>query len=194
MSNFIFHEPWWLLGLVAVGGIITFILGNRRIDKKLQRIGLALLALALLFAGLRFFFPTNAERMEIRTRQLVTAVDSRDWTRLRSLLDPSSVVGSRSHVIAGGAAAIVSMTQRDAEDFNVHSIRIIGMETTQTDTLITVAIEVFSVQDPTQGRPDTSSWQLDYEQSGDQWILDRITLLRLGSQNGEQNFDPLLGQ
>lgn len=192
MTNFIFHEPWWLLGLVAVGGIVTFVFGNRRLDKKLQRVGLSLFALALLFAALRFFFPTTAERMEIRTRQLVASVDARDWNRLQSLLDPATVVGNRSVTFAGGAAAIVAMTRKSAEDFNVHSIRIIGMETTETDSLITVAIEVYSVQDATQGRPDTSSWQLDYEQSGDHWTLDKITLLRLGSQNGNQDFNPSL--
>ena len=192
MNDLIFHEPWWLLGLIAVGGIVTFVLGNRRLDKKLQRIGLIAVAAALLFAGLRFFFPTARERMEIRTRQLVRAVDNRDWNALRSLLDANTVVGSRSHVIAPGRDAIAKMTQNDTEIFNVHSVTIIGMQTTQTDTLITVAIEVFSVQDPTQGRPETSSWQLDYEQSGNDWLLQKITLLRLGSQNGPQDFDPLL--
>lgn len=192
MNELIFHEPWWLLALIAVGGVITFVVGNRRVDKKVQGIGIAVLAAAIVFAGLRYFFPTARERMEIRTRQLVAAVNDSNWTKLGSLVDPTTTVGSRSHVIKAGRDAIVAMTKDDKELFNVRSISIIGMESTQTDTLITVAIEVYSTQDATQGRPDTSSWQLDYEESGDQWVLEKITLLRLGGQNGTQDFDPLL--
>ena len=192
MSELIFHEPWWLLGVVVVGGVVTFVVGNRRLDKMLQRMGIIVIALALLLAGLRFFFPTAKERMEIRTRQLVKAVDDRDWTALGKLLDPTTSVATRSRVYKAGRDAIVALTRTDTELYNVRSVTIIGMDSTQADTLITVAIEVYSTQDPTQGRPETSSWQLDYEQSGDEWILGKITLLRLGSQNGPQEFNPLM--
>jgi hypothetical protein len=192
MTDLIFHEPWWLLGLVVAGGIITFVIGNRRLDKMLQRIGIAAVLLALILAGLRFFFPTARERMEIRTRALIRAVDSRDWNALNSLLDPTTAVGNRSQVFKAGRDQIVQLTKADTELYNVRSVSIIGMDTTQTQTMITVSIEVYSVQDPTQGRPETSSWQLDYEQSGDEWILEKITLLRLGSQSGQQEFNPLM--
>jgi hypothetical protein len=192
MADLIFHEPWWLLGIVVVGGVVTFVIGNRRTDKMLQRLGIAAFLVALLLAGLRYFFPTPRERMEIRTKAIIRSVDNRDWNTLGQLLDPTTVVGSRSHVFKAGRDAIVTLTKTDTELYNVHSITIIGMDTTQTQTLITVAIEVYSVQDPTQGRPETSSWQLDYAQSGDEWVLEKITLLRLGAQSGQQEFNPLM--
>jgi hypothetical protein len=191
MTELIFHEPWWLLGVVVVGGIVTLVVGNRRMDKMLQRIGITAALLAVLLGALRFIFPTFRERMEIRTKAIIHAVDSRDWNALSSLLDPTTAVGNRSHVLKAGRNAIVDLTKADTELYNVRSLAVIGMDSAQTDTLITVAVEVYSVQDPTQGRPETSSWQFDYQQNGDEWILEKITLLRLGTQAGQQEFPPM---
>jgi hypothetical protein len=49
------------------------------------------------------------------------------------------------------------------------------------------------VQDATQGQPMPSSWQLDFQQSGDDWILEKITLLRVGQYSGDQVIGPLSG-
>lgn len=189
MNELLFHSSWWLVACIAAGGIVGFIAGNRRLDKNLQRIGLAVLALAALLGFLRFFFPTPRERMEIRSRAIVKAVDHRDWEALRSLLDPDTAVCSPSRVLKGGRDAIVSGTQAVVESFDVKSVSVIGIESVQTETLITVSLEIYSVQEDTQDRPVTSSWQMEYEQSGDQWILQKITALRVGTEGGE-DFNP----
>lgn len=192
MSELIFHESWWLLAAVAAGGICIFVAGNRRLDKSLQRIGIAALAIALVLGGLRYFFPTARERMEIRTRELVRAVGDQDWNALKSQIDPNTVIGSRNMVYKAGRDAIDAMVQTNVEAFKVRSVSILGMESSQTQTMITISLEVYSIQEPTQDRPETSSWQLDYAESGDQWLLEKITLLRLGSDGGNQDFTPLM--
>jgi hypothetical protein len=192
MNELIFHEPWLLLATVAVAGIVTFVIGNRRLDKPLQRIGLAAVLLALLLGGLRYFFPTPREQMEIRTRKLVRAVNDHDWNAVNGLIDTDTVIGSRDVVYKAGRDAIDAMVQTNVEAFKVSSVHIMSMESVQTDTMITISLEVYSVQDATDDRPETSSWQLDFEQSGDQWLLEKFTLLRIGGEGEAQNFKPLM--
>src|SRR5580658_9076694 len=111
MNELLFHSSWWLLACVAAGGIGIFIAGNRRLDKKLQRIGLAVFALAAILGFLRFFFPTPRERMENRSRAIVRAVNDKNWDGLRKLLDPDTALCSPSQVLKGGRDLIVSTAQ-----------------------------------------------------------------------------------
>ncbi|MGA2440251.1 MAG: hypothetical protein ABSH08_04800 [Tepidisphaeraceae bacterium] len=190
MSQLLFHTSWWILA-AAVGGIAAFFIGNRRLDKKLQRIGLAVVVVSAVLGLLRFFFPTPRERMEMRTRALVTAVNRKDWNALASLLDANTAVCNRSRLLVAGRDNIVQMTRGNCQHFKVESVSVLGMQSQQADTVVTVSLEVYSEQDPTLHRPETSSWQLDYQRSRDDWILEKITLLRIGAEGGDtQNFNP----
>jgi hypothetical protein len=184
-SDLLFYAAWWMLAVVAAGGIFALIAGFRRLDKKLQRLGIALVLIAGIVATLRLVFPTDREKMEKRSRQLVQAIDHQDWNALRTLLDPDTVVGFKSHVIGSGRDGIVAAVKENVDRYNVKSVTVIGIESEQTETLITVPLVVYSIQDATQGRPMTSTWQLDYQQSGDQWILEKITLLRIGNNDSD---------
>jgi len=190
MSELLFHTSWWILA-AAVGGIAAFFVGNRRLDKKLQKIGIAVVVVAVILGLLRFYFPTARERMEMRSRALVKAVDHKDWNALNSLLDANTAVCNRSRVLVAGRDNIVRMTRENCQHFRVQSVIVLGIESKQADTAITVSLEVYSEQDPTLGRAETSSWQMDYQQSGDNWVLKNITLLRIGAEGGDaQNFNP----
>jgi hypothetical protein len=191
MNELLFHSSWWLLACVAAGGIAIFIAGNRRLDKNLQRIGLAVLALAVILGCLRFFFPTPRERMENRSRAIVRAVNDKNWDVLGKLLDPDTALCSPSQVLKGGRDQIVSTTQAAVDVIKLKSLSIIGLDSVQTETVITVSLEIYSVQEDSLDRPVTSSWQMEYEKSGDQWILQKITVLRIGSESG-QDFNPRL--
>ncbi|MGD0542207.1 MAG: hypothetical protein ABSB33_11875 [Tepidisphaeraceae bacterium] len=180
-SDLLFYAAWWMLAVVAAGGIFALIAGLRRLDKKLRLLGIALVLIAAILATLRLSFPTDREKMEKRSRQLVQAVDRQDWTALRGLLDANTVVGFKSRIIAAGRDAIVASVKQNTDRYTLRSVWVIGIESEQTETLITVPLVVYSTQDFTQGRPVTSTWQLDYQQSGDQWILEKITLLRIGN-------------
>ena len=195
MNELLFHTSWWILGATALGGLALLLFGNRRTDKAIQRIGIGIVLLALLLGALRFFFPTPRERMENRTKALVRAVDQKDWNALKSLLNADTVFSNRSRTIAGGRDNILAMVQSASDRFGLKSVSIIGIESQQTDTMVTVNIEAYSIQDATQDRPETSSWQMDYEQSGNDWVLEKITALRVGSEdltNGQdsQNYNP----
>lgn len=185
-SDFLFHAAWWMLAVAAGGGVVAFVVGSRRLDKKLQRLGIALVLIAGVVAGLRLLFPTDREKLEKRSRALVKAVDAQDWNSLRTLLDADTIVSFKSRVLAAGRDNVVTAAQANWNRYTVKSVRIIGLESEQTETLITVSLEVYSTQDFTEGRPALTSWQLDYQQSGDQWILEKVTLVRIGESNGDE--------
>jgi hypothetical protein len=189
MNEILFHSSWWLLACVAAGGVALFIVGNRRTDKNLQRIALAVIALAILLGTLRVLFPVPRERMERRSRDIVKAFDKSDWPKLNSLLDPDTAVCNRSRVLFGGRDRIVARAQ-EARD-HLRSVSIIGMDSQQTQTVISVYLELYTAVIDNMDRPVTSSWEFDYEQSGDEWILQKVTVLRLGS-DGSQDFSPAL--
>jgi hypothetical protein len=184
-SDLLFYAAWWMLAVVAGGGIFALVSGLRRLDKKLQRLGIALILIAGLVAIGRLAFPTDREKLERRSRQLVQAVDRQDWNALRGLLDLDTVVGFKAHIAAAGRDRIVSSLKEACDRYGLKSVSVIGIESEQTQTLITVPLVAYSTQEYTQGRPVTSTWQLDYQQSGDQWILEKITLLRIGNDESD---------
>jgi hypothetical protein len=186
-SDLLFYAAWWMLAVVAGGGIFALIAGLRRLDKKLQILGIALILIAGVLGTLRLIFPTDREKLEKRSRLLVQAVDHQDWNALRNLLDPNTVVGFKAHIVAAGRDAIVASIKENCDRYSLKSVSVIGIESEQTETVITVPIVVYSIQDFTQDRPATSTWQLDYQQYGDQWMLEKITLLRIGN-NGADDY------
>lgn len=179
--------------MAAVAGIAAFFVGLRRLDGKLQRGGIVIILATLLLMGVRVVFPTAAERMESRTRQLVAAVNRQDWNALQSLLDDPTAVTTSAHPLAAGRGNVVAMTKDAWDRFGLKSVTVTGVDGKRTDTLITVSLDVLSVQDTTQGQPMPSSWQLDFEQSGDDWVLEKIMLLRVGQYSGDQIIGPLSG-
>jgi hypothetical protein len=186
----LFHASWLFLGVVALGGLGALVVGNRRLDRTMQRWGIAVFLIAALVGGLRWMLPTDREQMERRSRDLVKAVESADWNALNQLIDANTSVAFGSQSFAAGKQAVIGLAKSARDANGLKSVYILGVDSAQTQTLITVSMEVYSTQDRTQGQPVTSSWQLDYEQSGDNWILDKITLIRVGEDNVSQNFNP----
>jgi len=178
----ILHAPWWVSTMLALAGVATFLWGNQRLDKALKRLGIALVLLGVVLAVLHAIFPSQRELAEKRTRQIVRAIDQKDWNALRSLLNTNTNLGTTTHPLASGRDAIVSMTKNATDTFGLKSLWISGISSRQTDTLITVSVEVISNQDASLDRPVASSAQLDFQQDGDDWILEKITILRVQDQ------------
>jgi hypothetical protein len=189
MNELLFHSSWWLLACVAAGGIAIFVAGNRRLDKNFQRVGIAIVAVAAILGLLRFCFPTARERMENRTRQIVHAFDKSDWDGMTRLLDPDTAVCNRSSVLIGGKDEIIAYAKATRD--RVKSIMILGEDSAQTDTLIKVSLNIYC-DEVTQDRPITSEWEFEYEQSGKNWLLTKITVLRVGSETPNPDFNPQL--
>lgn len=188
MTELLFDPPWYLPAAVAVFGIYLFIHGNRRNEAKVRAAGLGvvLLAAALFFVGR--VMETDREIAERRSRELVQAVDSQDWTTLRALLDPKASVAVLNAPIYSNRDAIVAGAQAATEQYGIKNIRITSLTSEQDQTAITVTLHVLSDQGFT-GQPFPTSWQFEWQELADGWMLTRILCLRIGQDTG-----PNLGQ
>ena len=169
LNELLFETPWWLPTLIIALGAFVFVAGNRRQEKRIIYPGLGLALLGIAVALLSYFVETDKERSVRRTRELVAAVDHRDWPKFRSLIDPkSSVYGIR------GPEAITQAVQLGAERYNVANLHITGLDVDKADTIITVTIRVLSDQTGGSGISDS---QLQYQDFGDGWQLYEVKAL-----------------
>lgn len=179
LTDLVLHVPWWAAALLALAGAALAVVGNRRLDKTMQRLGVALVLLAVVLAILHAIFPSQREILEKRTRQIVAAIDHKDWSALHNLLETNTALGTASRTLATGRDTITSLTKSASETYGLKSIWISGIQSRRTDTLITVSVDVVSNQDETLDRPVASSAQFDYQENGDDWVLEKITIIRI---------------
>jgi hypothetical protein len=189
-SDLYFQVSWWMLALISVAGIALFFYANRRFDKKLQTISLAVILLGIVLATLRFMIPTAREQVEDHSRDLISAVNKHDWGRFSRLLGNQTVIGTAERAYVSGRDRIVDLCKREVDHVGLESVYALRVDSQRTQTLITVSLEVMTTQTASQDRPVTSSWQFDFEKSGKDWTLDKITLLRIGENNEEGTFNP----
>jgi hypothetical protein len=193
MRDLFYATPWWLLVLLGLVAIALIWTGNQRQNRNLLIAGLALGLLALVLLITSLLFETDVERVERQTREMIEAVEAGEWRTLRELMDPTASLG-----VADGRLSIyqnrddiVYGAQTAAEQFGLRAVRIRSMESRQTQTLITVTVRAWSEQDATLDRPLPSEWQLDWQQMGDEWLLQRITLMELAQRPGRDVSDQI---
>src|SRR5258705_8159002 len=90
--TYIYETPWWLPAGIAMLGLILFVTGNNRLEKKLKWAGIAAIAFAICLAVLSFLLDSDREKVIKRTRGLVESVNARDWNRMGTYLHPNVTV------------------------------------------------------------------------------------------------------
>jgi hypothetical protein len=181
MNDLIFDTPLWLLGLLVIVGAALWWSGNNRQDKTLKRVGLAVFLVGVLVGVVSYLVDTDKERAARQTRQIVSAVERRDWEGFGKLLDP------RTHVmIYNNREDIVAGAKITADVIGLKSLHITGMDVEQKDTVINVDFKVLSDQERSMGRPIITSWRFIYQNFGNGWKLDSIEPLKSDEVNPEQ--------
>lgn len=183
MSQALANIPWWVAAVVMLAGAVVMVHGNRRGQAGVRSWGLVGISLGILLLALPFLIDTDAERMRRRTQQIISDVSRQDWPGLKSMLDNQTRVdfaGQRTNV--RGAEAIRASTEAAAEQVGLKSVVMYSVKIEQEEGLIMVTFSAASTQEGTQDRPYPSSWEFDWRQRGNDWYLDEIRLLSLGSQ------------
>lgn len=177
--DLLFDTPWWLpLGLGLVGMAI-WISGNKRRDRALLYIGSVAIVLALAVAIVSYFVQTPRERAEHASRAFIRAVVEQQLETAEAILDP------RAHVnVLGGSTQYANRTQvmaavdRADELFGLKSATITSLRSERQGPLIIIYVDVLSVQSATMDQGFPTSWQFEFQFTGDEWKLWRITLVK----------------
>lgn len=167
--DLLFDAPLWLVGALAAAGVACFVYGNNRRRDDIRYSGLGLLLLGVVLAVVSYLIDTDLEKVTKRTQALVTSVDKQDWKAFQSLLSPNTsfqIYNNREQLVAGAKAT--------AERIGLKSVRVTSLQPKQTQTVITVDLNVISEQDITLGRPYPTSWRFDWQDLGNGWVLTRI--------------------
>jgi hypothetical protein len=186
VSELLFQTPWWLPTLFAGVGLVLFISGNNRQERRIRNIGLACVGLGILVAVVSWLVDTDVEKVEKGSRRLVAAVEKSDWNTMRSLLDPkASVTVLNSIGVYNNRDDIIAGAQRAVDLFKLKWVHITSLDVKQTGSLMIATLDAFSDQEAT-GRPIPSSWQFEWNNSGGGWAVTKITNLRIANVTGDQ--------
>jgi hypothetical protein len=165
--NYIYETPWWLPAGIALLGLILFITGNNRVEKKLRLAGIIVMVLGVALALTSYLLDSEREKVVKRTRALVKSVEKRDWNAMGTYLHPNVTV-----TLFSGRDRVVEACRSAAEYGNVSEVRITGLETTQNpDETIRASIRVYATMN--QGNSFTD-WDLEWEKDGDVWMARNI--------------------
>ena len=185
-SDYLFNTPWWLPAILLGVGAVVFYVANNRLDRRNRTIGLLIVFLGVAVAVVSYFVDTDLEKAETHTRDVVNAVDRKDWDALRGLLDRNTSVGiANVATLYRGPEQVTTKAREASERYGFKSVDVTGMSSRQDQTLITIGIGVISVQDAV-GAPITSRWEFDYLQASDGWYLNEIRAVEIGRAQGEQ--------
>jgi hypothetical protein len=181
MSDYLFDTPWWLLTLLVVAGVSLFLFGNARLDKALQRVGLAIIGVAILLCITSWLVDTPKEKVIRNTKAFVKAVVARDTKTLDKLLSPRVSIGTWDKT------AILEGAKSYADQFGLKAAHISGMAISDNDNLIVVHIAVFSEHDSPMVPISTinSKWEFDWENTDHGWLLRDIIPEGVGNLDGD---------
>ncbi|MGH7179616.1 MAG: hypothetical protein ACREJC_19735 [Tepidisphaeraceae bacterium] len=187
MSDWLFDTPWWLLALLAVGGLAALYFGNLRRDKVMMLVGIVCVVAGMTLGLLSHFIETDVELVVRRTRTLASSAVQRDWATFRSILShQTSFAGYRD------IDQLVEGARKTADSIGLKSIRFTSMEARQTDTLITVDLAATTEQEMTGGQPVITAWRLEWQDVGNGWSLYKITPLKSQMVDPEQIYSRLV--
>jgi hypothetical protein len=185
MAKLLFETPWWFPTVIAGIGVFLFWNGNRRGEVKVRTAGLALILAAIGVCALSYFVDTDQERAVKQSKQLVYSVQKQDWATMKTILDPAcglSILGGIP--IYDNRNEIIKGAQHAYDKYGLKAVHVLSASAEQTDTEIRVTLTAVSEQDFTSERPIPSTWLLDWQQTGKNWALVRITCVKIANLEG----------
>jgi hypothetical protein len=188
MTDLLFDTPWWLPALIAGAGVVLFVTGNNRLERKVKLAGLAAVALAGVLMAVSYLVDTPVEKAERRSQELVDAFERADWAAMKANLDPAAALTIHGVSLYGDRDTLVAAAEKAHGQHGFKSVDVLSMNAARADTMITVGLVVLSDQD-TVGRRINSEWQFDFRQTADGWALVEVRAIKIGNLGGDQMRD-----
>ncbi|CAA9392278.1 MAG: hypothetical protein AVDCRST_MAG64-1346 [uncultured Phycisphaerae bacterium] len=185
MTDLLFDTPWWLPALVAAVGVVLFVTGNNRLERRVKAAGLAVVGLAVLLTAVSYFVDTPVETAERRSQELVDAFERADWPAMRAILDPTAALTFGDRAIYGSRDQILTNAEDAHARFGFKSVDVLSKNTEQADTVIKVGLVLLSQQEAL-GQPFKSEWQFQFQRTADGWALVEVRAISIGNATGGQ--------
>jgi hypothetical protein len=188
MSNLLFDTPYWILGALAIVGIALFVTGNNRTDATLRNLGVAVVGVGLLMLLVSWVVDTNEEKCLKRSKQLVEAVEKRDWDTFNQLVSP------RAKLSIMGAPGISTYRNRDemlagaregVERYDLKSATVYDSEVKSNVDYISVDVSIYSEQGQGIIGSLQTAWQFDWQETDTGWVCVEVIAKRVANQSGE---------
>ncbi len=165
--NFLAEIPWYIpAALLAVGAILLFT-GSTRLDRKMTRAGLSAVLLGLLAMLVSWLLVSDRERVMGQTRELVKAVETRDWPRMEALMHPKAIA-----FVFKGREAVCNATRLGAERIELKSVTVTNLSTRPENDGLTVIMGVYSTAKSEANV--LTNWELDWAKFDGRWQLVEI--------------------
>jgi hypothetical protein len=155
----------------------------------MRNIGLGVIVLGVLLFLISWIVDTPEEKCVKRTKQLVQAVEKRDWDSFNKLVLPRcrlSILGAPGSSFYRSREEILAGAREGTERWDVKTARVYKSEAKTNIDYISVDIDVYSEQTQGYMQSLTTSWQLDWQDTPDGWMCQEVIAKRIGNQGGEQ--------
>jgi hypothetical protein len=183
LRDLVFDTPWWILLAIGVVGIVVWVSGNNRQNKRLKLAGLIVLLLGAALFFVSWLVDTPKEIAVKQTHQFINAIVARDKPTLRKLLHPKIAAGRL------GRDDVVEAAPTYADQFGLRGATITGLEVAERpeEGSVTTTFAVFSKHESAMIPTDTikTSWQFVWLDTDNGWQLRNIE--PLGAPQMDQN-------
>ncbi len=196
MSDLIFATPWWLpTGLIVVG-VILVVGGNGRQQKGTRNAGVGLLVVAVVVVLLSHFVDTDRKRAARQTKELIAAVQDRDWSKMTALLDDDATVSTPFGQLYGNRREIVDEAKALSER---HGLKAVGgsmVRETQDNAGIVVLMDTSATVDAggMGAYPVPSVWEFDWQETAGEWHVHQITCVSIGGKTDADTIRTAIGR
>jgi hypothetical protein len=180
VSGVLFENHWLYWIALAVGGIILLAVANSRADKRLFKVGLAGIALAVLWAAAAFFVITPAERLFAAHAAMAEAAAHNDVDTLLSHMEPQAAINNLN--LFSGTDSPAAREQIES------SLKRVGIRQTHFTTYHVslgagVATTHFVAVTESDNGAIKSEWEILWtDNPNSDWRVTDATLLKLGDQ------------
>ena len=172
LRDLVFDTPWWILLAIGIVGVVVWMSGNNRQNKRQKLAGLIVLLFGVALFVVSWLVDTPKEIAIRQTHQFIQAIVARDKPTLRKLLHPKIAAG------ALGKEDVVEAAPVYADQFGLKSATITGMEVAEhpDEGSVTTTFAVFSRHDSSVIPTDTikTSWQFVWVDTDNGWQLRNI--------------------
>jgi hypothetical protein len=160
---------------LVAGGLLFN--GLRSGQDSLRKSAMILFAVAIALLALKWVVPTDEKKVEHKTRELLAAIGSSNWSQAGPMLSHATMLSWQGDELTTAAKSA-------AEHYGLTSIRITSLDVKKEPQVLTVQTSVITRSNNPSYDIVPSTWTFEYQKRGNEWVLIRIVPVKIA------NFQP----